>query len=193
MSLPQNIALIVTHPPCLLTSLLPDFYWRIKGKELLVILFQLQKLLSDFDFRHICMDKALEESSWLKPMTVFLKAYPALKLISEWKFILIFLFPKSPLHYSKEASSYLFPGSFPFSFPCTIDSCLLPTCNPGALIESCVRGLRTCKLCFFIYQVLKINPSWKCKTNGFVHFCQGWGYFVIFYSLPIWNPITKLT
>lgn len=64
------------------------------------------------------MDKALEESSWLKPTTFFQNAYSPPKC-NQWMktYSVIFLFPKSPLHYSKGALSYFVSRLLSLFFP----------------------------------------------------------------------------
>ena len=74
-------------------------------------------------------------------------------------YAVIFLFLKSPLHYAKEALSYFY---FRTPFPVF--------CPHAWLVQSgsCVCGLRTSRLCVFLYFLLKIlgriANKWKAEA-----------------------------
>lgn len=88
--------------------------------------------------------------------------------IQQWiKFILLFFYFLSVLYIiQRKPCLILFPNSFPFSVPCTVDS-YLPTCMAGALSGSCMGGL--CTVGFAVCLLASEDNPWqKRRQMGWV-------------------------
>lgn len=131
------------------TLLLLDFYWKDERKGNFDYFIVIRLTLNGWWFCHICVDKALQESNWLKPMSFFQKAHSARNIMwiknhRSFSFVRVFCIIQRKLCLT------LFSNLFSFPFPCTVDSCLFPTVS---LVHSgsCMCGLCTNKLCLLVY------------------------------------------